>query len=333
MGSYDPTIYAYAPLMYVGSNFTASKDANTTTCVQGVDNIGFVVGTSSSLFNQFYLQINSTGAPDRVKEAISGVLDQFGEQNRDVSVWPNPFFGVNSQSNPNAQEKVLTLVDGGEDLQNIPFHPLLNPAREVDVIFAIDASADTSTNWPNGTAMVATYQRSQLGTNSERFPPVPDQNTFVNLGLNQRPTFFGCNTRNTTDTNNSEVLVIYLPNTPYTYQSNVSTFDLAYNSSERNAIVRNGFDMVTMANSTLDSNWPACVACATLFKSFQRSATALPETCVRCFDVYCWIGTVNSTTPSTFEPTMISQRNSGYAIKLSATRLTLIVLFASFLQF
>jgi lysophospholipase len=51
------------------------------------------------------------------------------------------------------------------------------------------ASADTQYFWPNGTSLVATYQRSQSSyANGTLFPEVPSQNTFVNLGLNSRPT-------------------------------------------------------------------------------------------------------------------------------------------------
>lgn len=112
---------------------------------------------------------------------------------------------------------LLTLVDGGEDLQNIPFESLRQALRQVNVILALDSSADTSTRWPNGMSMVATYKGS---LNSLRhstclnFPPVPDQNTFIKLGLNSQPTFFGCNSPNVTG---SAPLVVYIPIAPYIY--------------------------------------------------------------------------------------------------------------------
>ena len=87
-----------------------------------------------------------------MKDAISNTLRQIGEENNDVSDWPNPFYGFHNETNLNSQSKTLSLVDGGEDLQNIPFHPLIQPLRHVDVIFAVDGSADTSdpgANWPS----------------------------------------------------------------------------------------------------------------------------------------------------------------------------------------
>jgi lysophospholipase len=196
------------------------------------------------------------------------------------------------------------LVDGGEDLQNIPLDPLLQPQRHVDVILALDSSADTTSRWPNGTSMVATYERnvrSSRTNSSLAFPSVPDQNTFVNLGLNNRPTFFGCNSSNITG---SAPLVVYIPNAPYIYPSNVSTFDLQYNTSERNAIIENGYDVATLGNGTLDSDWPSCLACAILSRSFERTNTTIPDVCSTCFRNYCWNGTTNATTPGNYYPTL-----------------------------
>lgn len=127
-----------------------------------------------------------------------------------------------------------------------------------------------------------------------------DQDTFVNLGLNQRPTFFGC------DTNTSSgPLIVYLPNAPYTYHSNVSTFDLEYSDDERDEIIRNGYNVATMGNGTVDSDWLACVGCAVLARSLVRTGTDIPAKCVDCFGRYCWNGTTNSTTPTTYEPEQI----------------------------
>ncbi|KAJ4167409.1 Lysophospholipase 1 [Fusarium falciforme] len=192
MGSYDPSLGAFAPLKYIGSDFENGTIRRNGDCVAGVDNAGFVMGTSSSLFNQAFLQIAKVeNAPDFLIRALNNTLADVGEDNRDIASWPNPFYKYNPRNNSNADSTVLTLVDGGEDLQNIPLHPLLLSERQVDVIFAVDGSADTTTHWPNGTALVATYQRSSGGisTQNNEFPKVPDQNTFVNLGLNKRPTF------------------------------------------------------------------------------------------------------------------------------------------------
>ena len=299
-GTFDPTVYGFAPLEFIGSNFTNGSIAPQGSCVRGLDNAGFVMGTSSSLFNQFLLQVNSTDIPDIAKKFLNRILERLSVDNNDIAEWaPNPFLGYHPSSNRRADLQSLTLVDGGEDLQNIPLQPLIQPFRSVDVIFAVDSSADTETFWPNGTALVATYQRSLDPSgiaNGTSFPAIPDVNTFVNLGLNRKPTFFGCNSANTSSIT---PLIVYIPNSPYTFQSNVSTFDLNQPIDVRNAIVGNGYNVATMGNATIDPNWPQCIGCAILSRSLERTGTPVPDVCSRCFQSYCWDGRTNSSVPPT----------------------------------
>lgn len=141
----------------------------------------------------------------------------------------------------------------------MPLHPLTQPQRAVDVIFAIDSSADTleehvGKNWPNGTALVATYARSLLPiANGTAFPAVPDVNTFVNLGLNEKPVFFGCDAGNASASDTilsaPPPLIVYIPNAPYSYMSNVSTFQMDYAGSERAGIIENGYNVGTFSCS------------------------------------------------------------------------------------
>lgn len=311
MGSYDPTLYGFAPLRYIGSNFTEGELPNDESCVAGFDNAGFVMGTSSSLFNQVILQLDTfTNVPQFLRDAVRSVLNGIGQDNNDIADYvPNPFYHFRRDTNPSAETKRLTLVDGGEDLQNIPLNPLIQPVRAVDVIFAIDSSGDTlaprdsAQNWPNGTALVATYERSlnEEMQNGTAFPAIPDTNTFVNLGLNNRPTFFGCNASNHTG---PTPIIVYLPNSPYSYNSNTSTYQMSYNNTERNAMINNGYNAVTMGNGTLDQEWPACVGCAILSRSFDRTGETVPDICKGCFERYCWNGTLASNEPAPYFPAM-----------------------------
>jgi lysophospholipase len=318
-GSFDPTLYGFAPTKFIGSKFSNGELPDDQKCIVGFDNAGYVMGTSSSLFNQFLLNLDGvSGIPGFLTSAIEGVLSTVGEANNDIADYtPNPFREFNSDTNPSADTDRLTLVDGGEDLQNIPFNPLIQPERQVDVIFAVDASADTypptdsAQNWPNGTALVATYERTTNETmqNGTAFPYIPDQNTFVNLGLNNRPTFFGCDANNLTS-NGTAPIVVYIPNSPYVYNSNTSTFNqLAYNNTERNAMISNGYHVATMANSTREgySDWSTCVGCAIISRSLGRNGEDVPDVCSRCFDKYCWNGTVASNTPAPYIPQMVLQ--------------------------
>ncbi|RDL31013.1 Lysophospholipase [Venustampulla echinocandica] len=301
MGSWDPALYAFAPTEYLGSNFSGGSVPDGQKCVRGFDQAGFVMGTSSTLFNQFILQINSSaaaGVPTFLRDIFTKILLRVGDANDDIAQYqPNPFYSFNNATNRNSQSKELTLVDGGEDNQNIPLNPLIQPNRNVDVIFAIDSSADTYYTWPNGSSLVWTYRRSLNATieNGTAFPAIPDHNTFVNLGLNTHPTFFGCNASNMTG---PAPLIVYIPNAPYIYNSNVSTFDPSYNNTERNAIIENGYDVATMGNGTLDREWPTCMACAVLSRSFTKTGTAVPAACQTCFTRYCWNGQLDSKEPS-----------------------------------
>jgi len=333
MGSHDPGNPAFAPLRYVGSQFTNGSLSSNEECVAGVDNVGFVMGTSSSLFNQAFLQIAKVeGAPDFLIRSINATLAQIGEENRDVANWPNPFFQYNVEENRNANSTILSLVDGGEDLQNIPLHPLLWSRRNVDIILAVDSSADTRTHWPNGTALVATYERSvgNHSRNNAAFPSIPDQNTFVNLGLNTRPTFFGCDPANMTGPG---PLIVYLPNAPYTYNSNVTTFDLEYTTDERQQIIYNGYNVATLANASVDSKWPACLGCAILSRSFHRTKTDFPAVCVDCFNRYCWNGTLNSTTPGLYDPSQIVKPSSACGPTTFSASLSLFIVGLHFALF
>ncbi|KAI6965007.1 hypothetical protein KC321_g10337, partial [Hortaea werneckii] len=123
--------------------------------------------------------------------------------------------------------------------------------------------------------------------------------TFFNLGLNTKPTFFGCDASNLTG---SAPLIVYMPNAPYIYTSNVSTFDLSYNDTERNAIILNGYNGATQGNGTLDEQWPTCVGCAIMSRSLNRTGTPVPDVCTQCFERYCWNGTTDSSDPQTYAP-------------------------------
>lgn len=324
MGTWDNTCYGFVPMQYLGTNFTAGEVVDNDRCVVGFDNAGFVMGTSSSLFNQFLLNLNSTDISATLKSFLARILEGLGNDNNDIADYtPNPFFHYSPVTDPGANSTRLTLVDGGEDLQNIPLHPLIQPNRHVDVIFAVDSSADTNYNWPNATALVATYERSLSDVaNSTTFPSIPDQNTIVNLGLNTHPTFFGCNTSNFTQGSTIPPLVVYLPNSPYVTFSNESTFTFSTNNTYRDAIILNGLNVASMGNGTVDETWPTCVGCAILSRSLERTGTEIPEVCTSCFNQFCWNGTVDSSAPKPYEPTPILEAVdvAGRATTMSVSR-------------
>ncbi|KAB5567017.1 lysophospholipase catalytic domain-containing protein [Coniochaeta sp. 2T2.1] len=305
MGSWDPTIHGFAPTKYLASNFSNGVVPDSGSCVAGFDQIGYVMGTSSTLFNQFLLQnLTELNVPTFVINAITDVLQSVGSNNNDIAQYvPNPFLGWNNASNPGAESLELSLVDGGEDLQNIPLNPLIQPIRAVDVIFAIDSSADTEVYWPNGTALRATYDRQFVDiANGTAFPAVPDANTFINKGLNSRPTFFGCDAGNFSEAVTVPPLVVYIPNAPYTAFSNVSTFDPSYSLEQRDQIIENAYNGATQGNGSIDEQWPTCLGCAILSRSLWKTNTAVPQVCQDCFSRYCWDGSLDDVNNGPYYP-------------------------------
>ena len=84
---------------------------------------GFVIGTSSSLFNAIIQTANSTllGIGDGsgiVENLLDGLLADIGADLRnsedDLAIYPNPFYGINEGTFPRANDDGLQLVDGGE---------------------------------------------------------------------------------------------------------------------------------------------------------------------------------------------------------------------------
>lgn len=235
-----------------GQNVTGADGANGTsttggsggtsgngTCVTGYDQTSFVMSLSSNLFNA----LNQTSG--QLSDSVLGPVVPFLNNSFQNSpsdflpgYIPNSFQGVAAGSFPDSQSPQLTLVDGDEDGEFVPFQPLLVAARNVDVIFASDASSQTPDNYPNGTALINAAARAQAYPDSYTFPPVPSSaDDIVSSGFNLRPVFFGCGsadngtstttptndtspTNGTTSTNSTTPasgtpippLVIYLPN-------------------------------------------------------------------------------------------------------------------------
>ncbi|KAL3449610.1 lysophospholipase 1 [Aspergillus insuetus] len=320
-GTFDDDIYGFAPLEYLGTRFVDGVVPDNETCVRGFDNAGFITGTSSDIWNEnghdilYYLEQALEGyeaaAPNSsmvtfLKTAIqdfdNGASSTNSSVNGPAAYDPNPFYHYNTATSPYSQTTNLIVQDGGETSQNVPLYPLIQQKRNVDVIFAVDSLGSESYDyWPTGSSLIATYNRTLLNiANDTSFPEVPDLDTFLNLGLNAQPTFFGCNTsRLTTPT----PLVVYLPNHPITYSSNFSLTQGQFTDAQRDAIITNGYNVATQANGTLDADWSTCVGCAVLRRSLDRTGTATPEACTKCFQRYCWNGTVDDQTPKAYQPT------------------------------
>ena len=310
LGSYDSYVDSFVDLKYVGTKMDGGKkQSDDEECWAGLDNTGFVFGTSSTLFNQFLLQLNTTGISGLAYDAASSVLNDLSNDENDIAPWyPNPFYhSPFGSSHTILTDESVMLVDGGEDNQNVPLNPLLEESRGVDVIFAFDNSADTEQSWPNGSSLVNTYERQFANqTHNFAFPYVPSVDTFLHNNLTAKPTFFGCYANNLTDlmekadTSYVPPLVVYIANRPWTYNSNTSTFKMSYDDDEKLGMIQNGFEISTFNNLTEDANFAKCIGCAILQRSKERQGVDIGDECKSCFDDYCWDGSTYTYTNDSF---------------------------------
>ncbi|GAA5828184.1 hypothetical protein JCM11251_002624 [Rhodosporidiobolus azoricus] len=307
-GSFDPSLAGRIAIEYMGTQGNNGQPANTSACVEYFENAGFVMGSSASLFNA--VQTGSFSS-DVVQQLIQTLLQQITDIEQSTAAiplianYPNSFqnwspnTGVAFES---AGNNILQITDGGENGENVPIGPLLVKAREVDIVFAMDASADTDQTWPNGTSLLATRDRvNQHLQNFTNFPPIPEtQQEFVDQGLNVRPTFFGCNSTvgGFMNASGAYPIVIYAPNAPAPlanpYLTNTTTLTLNYDYDEvigfldsAHANALKGFPDSSSPN-TPDPQWPLCLKCAVVDRARQRAMINRTEACQSCFNRYCW---------------------------------------------
>jgi lysophospholipase len=79
------------------------------------------------------------------------------------------------------------------------------------------------------------------------------------------------------------ITIIFLPNTMFTFPSNVATAKLQCAREETQGMIRN-----RLAFGTQDGyeGWATCLGCAILRKT--EAAAVLPEACGACFEKYCY---------------------------------------------
>lgn len=174
--------------------------------------------------------------------------------------------------------ELLYLVDGGENGQNIPLAPLLQPERHVDIIIAVDSSATGSyanieNYYPDFSSLRTTYEQS-LKNGLTRMPLIePSILYFVEYGKYKRPVFFGCEHKD-------QVTIVYLPNMEYTYPSDIKTGELKIGEEETDKMIENGMMIATKGG---DEKWAECLGCVML----EKVALELPEFCEACLNEYC----------------------------------------------
>ncbi|KUJ14356.1 lysophospholipase [Mollisia scopiformis] len=279
-GSWDSDVSAFVQTHYLGTSMSEGKP--TGLCTTNYDNLGYVLGTSSTLFNELCLSVpTAENSSTDIYDDLAAILNRVHEVTTSdlYATYPNPFYDYisstavsNIANNVSAQDH-LSLVDGGEALQNNPIFPFLQPARNISVILVNDNSADTSTNYPNGSEILTTYVQS-FNHNLTLMPFIPSVETFISEGLNTRATFFGCN-----DT--SKITIVYLPNYNFTFDSGVSTSQLEYSETEQDEMVTNGNAIAEQGGK---DGWATCLGCAIMMKTGETLASG----CTACLEEYCY---------------------------------------------
>ncbi|KAA1068723.1 Lysophospholipase 1 [Puccinia graminis f. sp. tritici] len=311
-GSFDPQLSAFIPTQYLGTSINAGKPFIASSvikatkktnpknsCVRGFDQLSFIMGSSATLFNAV------TSIPTQYSAVLSNMASRTSGSKAGKSLtarYPNSFKGVNGPAGfDRSNSNELEIVDGGENGENIPFNPLLAPARHVDVILAADASRDSGTSgangagWPNGSSMINTFLRVTkiLPAGTANFPPVPlDPKIWEQRGFSSRPTFFGCEAP-IKQGNGGYPLVIYLPNSP-THSppfTNYSTFKIQYSKEETSSFLKSVMESTSkprIPTRNGDADWPTCLSCALIDRARNRQGVPRSRPCQNCFQRYCF---------------------------------------------
>ncbi|KAH7926953.1 FabD/lysophospholipase-like protein [Leucogyrophana mollusca] len=325
MGSYDPTLAAFAPMKYLGTT-------NESVCVTNYDQIGTVVGASGD-WNTIYNTSESTLVNSYVYPVVTALNATLPQTNivLDSAVFANPFNGAAMKGQfIDAEESIIMMSDGASDGEAVPLQPLLVKARGLDTILAVDSNQDYATEyWSAGGSLINVQNRiSTLFPTAYSFPPVPTNTSeFIAQNLSTRPSFFGC------DSSTEAPLVIYLANggpprngqTPLTNQQpgNVSL-------AETQAILDQVYDIAaqgypTDATALTDPEWPACLACAVVDRARNRTGTERSGVCATCMTRYCWDGSTLGLEATTTGGASALSRSGWGAAGLAAVSLFAVV--------
>lgn len=288
-GTWDRNVRHFVDTEYLGTSFENGKP--TGQCTTGYDNAGFLLGTSSNVFNSPLADLGFEGILGILLQDLIKALEVVNLADYELGVYENPFYKLDGISSNQTISKGMYVCDGGFDLETIPILPFLQPEREVDVVVAIDPSTDTADGWPNGAALRNTLHKSNWEFGPGVFPNIPDNDTFINDNLTARPIFFGCNTtslKTYKDSDRHSPVIVYVPIIDLTYPSNFSTGKLIYSEEELWGSVTNGYNVMTQLNGTANVGWDKCLGCVSLLREFQRRDSDVPNDCEQCFSDYCY---------------------------------------------
>lgn len=311
-GSFSPLVGGFIPIEILGTELEGGLPSNFSKCAYDFDNVGFLTGASSNILADFqdiltgFIAGNETDAEiiasalgQNISVSYAELILNMVNSNYNHTLYGivnNPFFESSLQSNESDIDEFeeLKLVDGGYFTESVPLDSFLAPVRQIDVVFAFDNSGNSEDNWPNGESLFATEERWLYSYPEDNFYDLPSSvEEFAELGLNERPVFFGCNGSSLiTDENNPNAtvefnvmkpLIVYIPNTNITYMSNITDFQ--FSLEERDALIENGFEV---AQYDGEDDFAQCVGCAIIRRSEERADIEISPFCEACFSKYCF---------------------------------------------
>lgn len=275
-GSYDKSINSFFTTSALGTAVSNGQPTSSQ-CITGFDNADFILGTTSSLFQ------GATGWEKTMLNVV-GVLN--GNMGASAIYHPNPFKDANAVSSP-FNGDTLYASDGGYSGMVLPLWPLMQPSRNLDLVFSFDNSAGAPGNTPDGTTLGHTKQKVTDEMGEGVFPNVPSSAEYI-ANYQTKPVWLGCDVSGLKKIPNSDryvPLIITMANHVVDYNSLQETTKLDYSSQEQDGMISNGFDVASMSG---DLKWAQCVGCAGVLREFQRTGKELPDTCKACLKEYCY---------------------------------------------
>jgi len=286
-GSWDDGVASFTQTHFLGTVLNNGGTYPPGQCMTNYDNLGYILGTSSNILAFVcakYWVDKWEALHAKLRTAFAKLVDRAdikGHINDEYALFRNPFYQW-ANAGQLKDEKSLYLVDGAGSFQNVPLHPLLQPARNVDVIIAGDNSvneeenidgADHKDSYPNGLDMYNTYQQS-LVNGLDRMPYIPEPSVFLAQNLTKRPVFFGCWIEKV-------VTIVWLPNMEYTHATGMATETLRVSKGDTDKYIENGVQIATRGG---DKGWAECLGCVMM----KKMGSQLPEGCDRCWQEYCY---------------------------------------------
>jgi len=299
-GTFGKSVDGFVRSDMIGNELKNGKITGDT-CVEGADNLPWVLATATAAYSQ---ALHKEPIVERLEECMKGdnrfasavchllryniidlALDRDTEKNHLTAPahTANPFLEYGMSENRGDKEIYFTDVGPCEQ---IPLFSLFQEGRDLDVVFALDATEGDS-NWPSGLALSLSASHARhVGLS---IPDTPSLDTFVeNKNLTNRASFHGCY-------DFDSPALVYIPNHEVSFASNFSYSKLQWDESEQYAMLQNGFDQLT------EEDLPECLSCLLASRQHDMCSERVTrevsdfwrednvEKCTRCFNKYCWI--------------------------------------------